>query len=351
MNIVFFSYQGYYDSFRNDVLSVIEIINSYFKNKISFDFYTDQRKFVNSSTQLITENFFQKTIRTYKGLFADQIKAKMSKINLQTRARLLKCLPYDLVIQPVIMYHEMTSSLKGIQVPDVRLYLCRETRMRPVSLKRDTFYPERDFEVIADETIYPTAYMKNVLHLFLETAEKRHAETVDMILPVTLKSSFDKKWASLFETMTQEMKMPSRILTVQDFWESFIETPKKFRWIFAPDPLCDVLFYSLNVLLNKSLFSCSVLLTQENKFYLENVSEFYKGLPNYRSPLTSYHALAMMYDLLDMAIPARILRRGINEAISKGWLTPEMGGTMNASEVSNLYASFIDRELSEMNRY
>jgi hypothetical protein len=55
----------------------------------------------------------------------------------------------------------------------------------------------------------------------------------------------------------------------------------------------------------------------------------------------------MLYDLLDMMIPARVLRRGIYEAMDKGWLTPEMNGTMSRTAVSGLYTSFVDKELSE----
>ena len=324
-----------------------DIVNAYFKSKVTVDFYSDQKKLIDTTTSLLTDEFFQKTVRTYKAVFADQMNDKSVKNSGRIRVRLFHTMNYDLAIRPVIMYHENTSSLKGIQVPDVRLYLCRETRLRSVSLSRDTHYAGRDFEVISDQSFYPVSYMAKVLSCFLELAEKKHAEDVVMVLPVAIKSSIFKKWAILFDALTTESQMPSLILTVQEFWKSFTETPKKFRWIFAPDPLGDMLFYSLNMLLNKGFFSCYALMTDENKFYVENITEFYKGVLNYRSPLNVYHALAMLYDLLDMVIPARVLRRGIYEAMDKGWLTPEMDGTMSKSAVSGLYASFVDRELSE----
>lgn len=350
MNVASFSYQGYHGVFKDDLLSLTEIVNAYFKSKLSVDFYTDQKKLVDPSTSLLTDEFFNKTVRTYKAVIADQINEKISKNSGRIRVRFFNAMSYDLAIRPVIMYHDNTSSLKGIQVPDVRLYLCRETRMRPVNLNRDTCFAGRDFEVIADHNVYPLSYMKQVLTLFLELAEKKHAEDVTLILPVTIKNSVFKKWALLFEELTEQSGIPSLILTVQEFWKSFTETPKKFRWIFAPDPLGDMLFYSLNMLLNKGFFSCYALMTQDNKYYIENITEFYKGVLHYRSPLNMYHSLALLYDLLDMVIPARVLRRGIYEAMEKGWLTPEMEGTMNVSAVSGLYGSYVDRELSESSR-
>jgi hypothetical protein len=347
MNIASFSYLGNHSAFKEEILSMTDIVNAYFKTKITVDFYTDQKKFLDTTTSLLTEEFFQKSLHTYKAVFTDQMDDKRMKNSGRIRLKLFHAMNYDLAIRPVIMYHESTSSLKGIQVPDVRLYLCRETRLRPVSLNRDTHYPGRDFEVISDQSFYPVSYMKKVISCFLELSARKHAEDVVMVLPVAIKSSIFKKWALLFDALCTESKMPSLILTVQEFWKSFTETPQKFRWIFAPDPLGDMLFYSLNMLLNKGFFSCYALMTDENKFYIENITEFYKGVLNYRSPLNVYHALAMLYDLLDMMIPARVLRRGIYEAMDKGWLTPEMNGTMSRTAVSGLYTSFVDKELSE----
>ncbi len=348
MKVASFSYQGHSPGFKSDLLSLSEIINAYFKTKLTVEFFTDQKKLVDNTTHLITEEFFSKTIKTYKGIIADQhIPTGGKHSSLGYRYKLLNTIPYDLAIRPVIMYHESTSGLKGIQVPEVRLYICRETRIRPVSLLRDTHYHGRDFEVIFDPVVYSTAFMKKILNNFMDLAQKKHAEEVTLILPVTIKSSIFRKWALLFEESAQKYQLPALSITVTEFWKTFMETPGKFRWIFAPDPLGDYLFNTLNTLLNKGFFSCYALLTEDTKFYIENNSDSYKGAREYRSPLNYYNSLAMLYDLADMVIPARVLRRGIYEAMDKGWLTIEMGGTMNASAVSGLYSSFVDKELSE----
>lgn len=350
MKVASFSYQGHYPGFKSDVLALTDIINAYFKTKVSVDFYTDQKKQVDDATHLLTEAFFTKTVKNYKAIITDQLIVSSDRHSSGYRYRLLHAMPYDLVVRPVIMYHESTSSLKGIQVPDVRMYICRETRIRPVSLARDTHFPKRDFEVISDPWIYATAFMKEVLSVFMDLAKKKHAEDVTLVLPVTIKSPIFKKWTILFEEYAETYNMPSLIVNVSEFWKTCVETPKKIRWIFAPDPFGDYLFNSLNTLLNKDFFSCYALVTGDNKFYIENNSDSYKGVQEYRSPLNYYHSLAMMYDLMDMVIPARVLRRGIYEAMDKGWLTLEMGGTMNASAVSGLYGSYVDRELSETSR-
>ncbi|HAE87726.1 TPA: hypothetical protein DCG86_06855, partial [Candidatus Marinimicrobia bacterium] len=224
MNVASFSYRGNHSAFKEEILSLTDIVNAYFKTKVTVEFYTDQKKNIDTTTSLLTEEFFQKSLRTYKAVFTDQMDDRSIKNSRRIRLRLFHAMNYDLAIRPVIMYHESTSSLKGIQVPDVRLYLCRETRLRPVSLNRDTHYPGRDFEVISDQSFYPVSYMKKVLSCFLELADKKHAEDVVMVLPVTIKSSIFKKWAVLFDALSAESKMPSLILTVQEFWKSFTET-------------------------------------------------------------------------------------------------------------------------------
>lgn len=350
MKVASFSYQGYNPAFKEDILALSEIVNSYFKTKLSIDFYTENKNHLDKTTALLTDEFYQKTAKSYKAILADQIYEAHSPYLTGLRLKLFQTMQYDLAVRPVIMYHDSKCLLKGPQVPDVRLYICRETRLRPVSLLRDTFYPGRDFEVVTENQVYSTQFMEHVLNLFMDLAQKKHAENVCMVIPVNVKSTILGKWHVLFEQTAKAKEIPFFVINVREFWKMATETPKNLRWIFAPDPLGDYLYNSLNYLLNQGFFSCYSLLSNEGKIYIENYADRFAGGTEYRSPLNIYNALAMLYDLIDMVIPARILRRGIFEAMDNGWLTPELGGTMNTKAVSGLFGAYIDKELSENSR-
>jgi|GEM_PF-3106649 len=349
MKVASFSYQGYNSAFKEDILALSEIVNSYFKTKVSIDFYTDKNH-LDATTNLLTDEFFKKSAKTYKAILTDQIIESQSPYLTGLRLKLFQIMQYDLAVRPVILYHNSKTLLKGPQVPEVRLYICRETRLRPVSLLRDTFYPGRDFEVVTENHVYSTHFMEQVLNLFMDLAQKKRAENVAMVIPVNIKSTIFGKWHILFEQTAKAKELPYVVMNVREFWKSVTETPQNLRWIFAPDPLGDFLFNSLNFLLNQGFFSCYALLSNESKIYIENYTDRYAGIKEYRSPLNIYHSLAMLYDLTDMVIPARIIRRGIYEAMEKGWLTPELGGTMNTSAVSGLFGAYVDKELSENTR-
>jgi hypothetical protein len=350
MKVASYSYQGHNPAFKEDILALSEIVNSYFKSNVSIDFFTDNKNHLDKTTALLTDEFFNKTAKSYKAILTDQIYEAHSSYLTGLRLKLFQTMQYDLAVRPVIMYHNSKCLLKGPQVPDIRLYICRETRLRPVSLLRDTYYPGRDFEVINENQIYSTQFMEFVLNLYMDLAQKKRAENVAMVIPVNIKSTIFGKWHVLFEQTAKAKDIPFFVINVREFWKMVTETPQRLRWIFAPDPLGDYLFNSLNYLLNQGFFSCYALLSNENKIYIENYTDRFVGSKEYRSPLNIYHTLAMLYDLTDMVIPARILRRGIFEAMEKGWLTPELGGTMNTSAVSGLYSAYVDKELSENSR-
>ncbi len=95
MNVASFSYQGNHTAFKEDILSLTDIVNAYFKSKVTVDFYSDQKKLIDTTTSLLTDEFFQKTVRTYKAVFADQMNDKSVKNSGRIRVRLFHtCLLY-----------------------------------------------------------------------------------------------------------------------------------------------------------------------------------------------------------------------------------------------------------------
>jgi 3-isopropylmalate dehydrogenase len=250
------------------------------------------------------------------------------------------------LIRPLYLFDPAHSLLKNCNPGDIHAHIIAENREGLYQNLGGVHQRNTPHVVAFQQEIHTRRNVQRVLRFAFDFARKLGRARLTLIVRAAILRYGHDLWVRVLRELSEEYgDISATHQEIPVFILKFLQNPELFQVIVSNSAMGEIISY-IGIALHGGLgMSAQVWKGDIPPFLYEPVlgGQYHLAGQNQVNPIGAFQALSMFLEDRGFKAASTILHKAIQESIEKGWMTPDIQGSVGTTEVGDFICSAIHR--------